>query len=91
MNEIEEAVATCLQVYDMANNSDLSEYIDAPEGFIAALDGLGFIIIPNDLLIRIEWIQQKWNGTAECPWCHNYRNDGHAFGCKLASAISRNS
>jgi hypothetical protein len=41
----------------------------------------------REVLIRVEWVQQFSNSRAECPWCGNYREDGHRANCSRQRAL----
>jgi len=42
-------------------------------------------------LSAVEWVstpdQPREPGNEWCPWCGNYRADGHTFGCQRQEAL----
>lgn len=43
-----------------------------------------------EALRRVEWIRSNltYNEPAFCPWCMNYREQGHAEPCIITAALS---
>lgn len=41
----------------------------------------------REMLEMIEWYQQSCNFAPSCPWCDNYKHEGHNEHCRLAQEI----
>lgn len=76
---------------------------EADAAFIAAArDAVPALLAENErlrtALESVEWVRQRYNGRAECPWCHRYRPDssdgpdepdtGHSPGCRRNAALA---